>query len=132
MNHFVIKCDSLNVMKLDLFMEKPVILIVYNQLNIKEKKYRLQTRIANQTPVTLMLLCMLDMDSSTEVSLTIYIVVLFFYVFIYLDAYEVCIVIQLVFLNWCLFGTFPTFCFKSTLMIDCYILYLLVFAQFCF
>lgn len=78
MNHFVIKCDSLNVMKLDLFMEKPVILIVYNQLNIKEKKYRLQTRIANQTPVTLMLLCMLDMDSPTEVSLTIYIVVLFF------------------------------------------------------
>lgn len=81
-------------MKLDLFMEKPVILIVYNQLNIKEKKYRLQTIIANQTPVTLMLLCMLDMDSPTEVSLTIYIVVLFFYVFIYLDAYEVCIVIQ--------------------------------------
>lgn len=113
MNHFVIKCDSLNVMKLDLFMEKPVILIVYNQLNIKEKKYRLRipTRIANQTPVTLMLLCMLDMDSSTEVSLTIYIVVLFFYVFIYLDAYEVCIVIQLVFLNWCLFGTFPNFLF---------------------
>lgn len=113
MNHFVIKCDSLNVMKLDLFMEKPVILIVYNQLNIKEKKYRLQTRIANQTPVTLMLLCMLDMDSPTEVSLTIYryIVVLFFYVFIYLDAYEVCIVIQLVFLNWCLFGTFPNFLF---------------------
>lgn len=111
MNHFVIKCDSLNVMKLDLFMEKPVILIVYNQLNIKEKKYRLQTRIANQTPVTLMLLCMLDKDSSTEVSLTIYIVVLLFYVFIYLDAYEVCIVIQLVFLNWCLFGTFPNFLF---------------------
>lgn len=79
MNHFVIKCDSLNVMKLDLFMEKPVILIVYNQLNIKEKKYRLQTIIANQTPVTLMLLCMLDMDSPTEVSLTIYIVVLCFY-----------------------------------------------------
>lgn len=97
LNNFVIKCDSLNVMKLDLFMEKPVILIVYNQLNIKEKKYRLQTRIANQTPVTLMLLCMLDMDSPTEVSLAIYIVVLFFYVFIYLDAYEVCIVIQLVF-----------------------------------
>lgn len=68
-------------MKLDLFMEKPVILIVYNQLNIKEKKYRLQTRIANQTPVTLMLLCMLDMDSPTEVSLTIYIVVLFFLCF---------------------------------------------------
>lgn len=100
-------------MKLDLFMEKPVILIVYNQLNIKEKKYRLPTRIANQTPVTLMLLCMLDMDSPTEVSLTIYIVVLFFYVFIYLDAYEVCIVIQLVFLNWCLFGTFPNFLFKK-------------------
>lgn len=79
MNHFVIKCDSLNVMKLDLFMEKPVILIVYNQLNIKEKKYRLPTRIANQTPVTLMLLCMLNMDSSTEVSLTIYTVVLCFY-----------------------------------------------------
>lgn len=113
MNNFVIKCDSLNLMKLDLFMEKPVILIVYNQLNIKEKKYRLQTRIANQTPVTLMLLCMLDMNSPTEVSLTIYIVVLFFYVFIYLDAYEVhvYIVIYLVFLNWCLFGTFPNFLF---------------------
>lgn len=38
MNHFVIKCDSLNVMKLDLFMEKPVILIVYNQLYILRRK----------------------------------------------------------------------------------------------
>lgn len=79
MNNFVIKCDSLNVMKLDLFMEKPVILIVYNQLYIKKKKYRLLTRIANQTPVLLTLMCMLDMDSPTEVSLTIYIVVLCFY-----------------------------------------------------
>lgn len=84
MNHFVIKCDSLNVMKLDLFMEKPVILIVYNQLNIKEKKYRLQTRIANQTPVTLMLLCMLDMDSPTEVSFTIYLYCCFVFLCFYL------------------------------------------------